>query len=96
MAISRDEIENASWDARVKLNPEETNQLLQSSQKIFQELDLVQENSLHTIKATFFGHEQPGSMREDVETGSTPLEKVLANSLYADDFCFHVPKIIEE
>ncbi len=96
MKISNSEIGNAAWDARVKLTPGEVEHLLDCSQKILQELNLVQKDNLDSIKATFFGHEQPGSLREDIITDSLPLAKVLANSLYADEFCFHVPKIIEE
>lgn len=96
MKVNNSEIGNAAWDARVKLLPGEAEHLLGCAQKLFQELDLVQEVNLDSIKATFFGHEQPGSLREDIRTDSLPLAKVLANSLYADEFCFHVPKIIEE
>lgn len=96
MKINRDELERASWDARVELNTEEKEYLLECAQALFDQLNTLPAGGLDSLKAVCYGHEQPNVTREDIEQSSLPLEKALSNAPDADDYCFHVPRIVEE
>ncbi len=96
MKPNSSEMERAAWDARVKLNSEETNELLEHSRLVFEQLDSIPESELDTLQATCYGHSQPNTVREDTEEASLPLSLSLGNAPDADESCFRVPRIIEE
>ncbi len=96
LPINSAEIKRASADARIALNKEEETGLLQHLKELLQQLDAVPGEELQETAATFYGHGRPNRMRDDVEEKSLPLPKALANAPEADQFCFHVPRIIEE
>ncbi len=96
LPINIAEIKRASADARIALNKEEEAELLQDLQEVLEGLDAVSDEELQETAATFYGHGRPNRMRDDVEEKLLPLPKALANAPAADQFCFHVPRIIEE
>ncbi len=96
MTTGPEQIEKAALDARVNLDAEEKEQVLKTSLALMEQLDTVSESVLKDIPATFYGHNQAGRMRKDEKTPSLPLEKTLQNAADADEYCFHVPRIVEE
>ncbi len=96
MNNSAGEIEKAALDARVNLTAEEKERVLQNCHAVMEQLDKIGDEALKEVPAAFYGHSQPGMIREDKQKDSLPLETVLQNAADADEYCFHVPRIVEE
>ena len=96
MSTTPEPIEKAALDARMTLSAEEKERVMKSSRALMEQLGAISKNVLKDIPATFYGHKQAGKMREDEKQPSLPLEKTLQNAADADEYCFHVPRIVEE
>ncbi len=95
MSISPEEIKNAAWDARLKLNSQEESVLREEAEKLLKKaLDFLKE--AENLEPTFHPFSITSVMREDEEKTSLPVEVALKNAPDADEYCFNVPRIIEE
>ncbi|PKM83481.1 MAG: Asp-tRNA(Asn)/Glu-tRNA(Gln) amidotransferase GatCAB subunit C [Firmicutes bacterium HGW-Firmicutes-13] len=96
MTISLQEIKDAAWDARLELNPREEETLLKEARQLFEKAKLFIDSITEEIPPTFYPVSISTIMREDKEQPSLPIKTALSNAPDADDYCFHVPRIIEE
>ncbi|UNC91490.1 Asp-tRNA(Asn)/Glu-tRNA(Gln) amidotransferase subunit GatC [Candidatus Contubernalis alkaliaceticus] len=96
MSISAQEIKDAAWDARLELDSQEESELLKEAQQLFEDLVSFIDPTFENISQTFYPISSKAVMREDEVELSLPVNTALANAPDADDFCHHVPRIIEE
>ena len=95
MTISREEIIQASGDARLELTPEEAAELEKQVANVIQQAVFLQNNKLDDIEATYYLFGQKNILREDITASSLPMETALANAPEAESAYIHVPKIVE-
>lgn len=95
MKLTAEEIAKAAGDGRVKLTAAEEAEVQHQSRNILALLDAVPGEALNEIPAACYGHKQPGSTRQDTREPSLPLAAVLHNAADTDEYCFHVPRIVE-
>ncbi len=95
MTVSLEEIKKAAWDARLELTSREEEVLLEEVTQLFEKAATFIKNA-EGIDPTFYPVSITSVMREDKIQPSLPVSKALSNAPDADDFCFHVPRIIEE
>ena len=96
MAISPKEIKDAAWDARLELDSLEESQLLEEARQLFEVLRSYMDPTFEKVLPTFFPITSTTVLREDEVQPSLPVNTALANAPDADDYCHHVPRIIEE
>ncbi|RQD73663.1 MAG: Asp-tRNA(Asn)/Glu-tRNA(Gln) amidotransferase subunit GatC [Candidatus Syntrophonatronum acetioxidans] len=95
MSISPEEIKKSAWDARLKLSSQEEEILREEAEKILKKaLDFLKETE--DFEPTFHPLPITSVLREDEEKPSLPVEVALKNAPDADEYCFNVPRIIEE
>jgi len=95
LKLTAEEIVKAAGEGRVNLTAAEEAEVQHQSLNILALLDAVPGESLNEIPAACYGHKQPGSTRQDTREPSLPLAAVLHNAADTDDYCFHVPRIVE-
>ena len=95
MTISREEIIQASWDARLELSPAEVEGLEKELQNIIQSAVFLQSSSLDDVEAAYYPFVQKSKVREDIKAPSLPLETALSNAPEAESAYILVPKIVE-
>ena len=95
MTISREEIIQASGDARLELTPEEAAELEKQVANVIQQAVFLQNNKLDDIEATYYLFGQKNILREDITASSLPMETALSNAPEAESAYIHVPKIVE-
>lgn len=96
MIISQQEIKDAAWDARLELNSREEEILLREARQLIEKAKLFLDFITEEISPAFYPVSNPNILREDEEQPSLPVKTALSNAPDADDYCFHVPRIIEE
>ena len=95
MSVSLEEIKKAAWDARLELTSREADILLEEITQIFDKAASFKNNT-EGVSPTFYPLSITTVMREDKIQPSLPVSTALSNAEDADDYCFHVPRIIEE
>ena len=95
MKITTEEVRHISKLSRLNITEEETEVMRGQLDSILTYVDKL--NQLDTRDVNPMSHVIPlqNVFRDDVEKGSLPREKALANAPEKSDGCFRVPKIIE-
>ena len=96
MTLKIDDIQDASWDARLELEPEKQKELLEEARMLFDKLNSAIDPALENVPPTYFPTAKTTKLREDLVHPSMPVNEALVNAHDADSQCFHVPRIIEE
>lgn len=95
MTISREDILQASWDARLELTSEEVAELGKEVANVIQEAVFLQNSKLDDMEATYYLFGQKNILRDDQTASSLPVETALSNAPEAESAYIHVPKIVE-
>lgn len=95
MKISRDEVQYIANLARLRLNETEMERFASQLSNILDYMEKLNELGTDNIEPTSHVIPLKNIMREDIETGSLPLEDTLLNAPDKKGNFFRVPRIIE-
>ena len=95
MPITKKDVENVAHLARLALTEEEAKLYTRQLQRILDYVEKLSEISTAGIPPTTYTVPLRKAVREDIVTGSIPLEDALKNAPEKGKGCFKVPKIIE-
>ena len=96
MSLTEQQVKALSFQARLQLTAEEIVSFTSQLNKILQYVAIIQEVSVDDLEPTIYGVSLTNIWREDRVRLSLEREAVLANAPEQENFCFKVPKILEE
>lgn len=95
MALSRETVENVAGLARIKLKQDEIEKLSHQLQAIVVFIDTLKQVDIKDIKPTSHILPIDTIVREDIPTGSLPVDKALENAPRRKSTFFGVPKVLD-
>lgn len=95
MESIKEDIKQASLDARINLTAGEESVLKKQLSAILAQAEALKTPAVDNAEPTFFPHTQENTLREDTISTSLPLDKVMENAPETDHSYFLVPKIVE-
>jgi aspartyl-tRNA(Asn)/glutamyl-tRNA(Gln) amidotransferase subunit C len=94
MKLTREEVQKVALLARLRLTPEEEEQLTDQLEKILKYMEKL--GQLDTSEVEPFSHAaQSNAFREDEVLNRPDVDAILANAPSTEKTFFRVPKIIE-
>lgn len=95
MKITKKDVEHIALLSRLKFTEEEKETFVKQLSDILTHVEKLNEVDAKAIEPTSHVIKMQNVMRDDIVTGSLPVEKVLANAPDRTEEFFRVPKIIE-
>jgi aspartyl-tRNA(Asn)/glutamyl-tRNA(Gln) amidotransferase subunit C len=95
MKLTREDVARVALLARLRLLPEELDQLTAELQNILQYMDKLRELDTSEIEPFTHALDTSNAFREDVVTNTPNPDAILANAPAKAKTFFKVPKIIE-
>ena len=95
MKLTREDVARVALLARLRLLPEELDQLTAELQNILQYMDKLRELDTSEIEPFTHALDTSNTFREDVVTNTPNPDAILANAPAKAKTFFKVPKIIE-
>ena len=95
MILSREQVEQVAFLARLELTDEEKDRLTGQLNQILEYFNKLQELDTEAVEPTSHVVPVENVSREDKMRPSLPVEDVLSNAPEAQDDCFAVPRIVE-
>jgi aspartyl-tRNA(Asn)/glutamyl-tRNA(Gln) amidotransferase subunit C len=95
MKLTREDVARVALLARLRLLPEELDQLTAELQNILQYMDKLRELDTFEIEPFTHAVDTSNAFREDVVTNTPNPDAILANAPAKAKTFFKVPKIIE-
>ena len=95
MKLSRTEVENVAWLARLELSEEEKERLTGHLNQILAHFEKLQTLDTEDVEPTSHSIPVSNVFRDDVVGECLPTEAVLANAPEATDEHFVVPQVVE-
>ncbi len=95
MKITREDVEHVAQLARLHFGEEELESFTHQMDAILTYMDQLNELDTSQVEPTTHAMELVNVFREDVVTGSIPVEKVLTNAPRHSGQSFQVPRVIE-
>ena len=95
MILSREQVEQVAFLARLELTSEEKDTLTDRLNQILENFTKLQELDTDAVEPTSHVIPVENVFREDKTRPSLSVEDVLSNAPEAQDDCFAVPRIVE-
>ena len=95
MILSREQVEQVAFLARLELTDEEKDTLTDRLNQILENFTKLQELDTDAVEPTSHVIPVENVFREDKARPSLSVEDVLSNAPEAQDDCFAVPRIVE-
>ncbi|MDO8682180.1 MAG: Asp-tRNA(Asn)/Glu-tRNA(Gln) amidotransferase subunit GatC [Armatimonadota bacterium] len=95
MILSREQVEQVAFLARLELTGEEKDKLTGHLNQILEHFHKLQELDTDDVEPTSHVIPVENVFREDKARPSLPVEEALANAPEQQDNCFAVPRIVE-
>ncbi len=96
MSLSRQDVEKVSLLGRLRLGPDELDQLTSQLAQIVGYVDQLSELDTSDVAPLAHAVETANVFAADVERPSLDREAVLANAPKRDDECYRVPAVLGE
>ncbi|MGI5876603.1 MAG: Asp-tRNA(Asn)/Glu-tRNA(Gln) amidotransferase subunit GatC [Dethiobacteria bacterium] len=96
MELPLKEINDAASDARIELTAEEAQVLKTEVQKVWRQLDTINNEAVSLVQGTHYAFKGQNTLRSDLFRPSLPQQVALQNAPDADETYFHVPRIVEQ
>lgn len=96
MALTREQVEHVARLARLRLPPEEIEQMQAELSRILEYFTMLAEADVSSVPPTAQVTDLLNVMRDDVVNPSLPREEVLANAPDQQDGMFRVRALFEE
>lgn len=95
MILSREQVEQVAYLARLELADEEKDSLTGHLNQILEHFAKLQELGTENVEPTSHVIPVENVLRIDKDRPSLPVDDVLANAPEASDNCFAVPRVVE-
>lgn len=95
MSVSRDEVEEIAFLARLRLGPDEIERLRGELTAMLGYVEQLRELDTSGVEPMTHAVPIPCPLRQDVVAPSLAVEEALADAPHRVDDCFAVPRIIE-
>ena len=95
MELTREEVRRVALLARLRLLPEEVEQLTHQLQSILQYMEKLKELDTSEVEPFTHAVDISNAFREDIVSNTPNADAILANAPAKSETFFRVPKIIE-